>query len=205
MNADRPSHRPPPATAPSNPPLIQPLLVRRVVRQFALDVNGPHGPLHWGRVLQNGRGLAQREGLASQLAALFALLHDSQRQSEHHDPAHGERAAAFARQLWDDGWLTIDAHQLALLEYACLWHSASRMDGDPIVRICWDADRLDLGRVGLTPRKEWLCSEAARDEALFNWASAQGLSKAVPEVITEEWGLQVAAGHIVDSFSAGQE
>jgi uncharacterized protein len=38
------------------------------------------------------------------------------------------------------------------------------------VQTCWDADRLDLGRVGIIPRPDRLCTEEARDPVLFERA-----------------------------------
>ena len=38
---------------------------------------------------------------------------------------------------------------------------------DPTVLTCWDADRLDLGRVGITPRAEKLCTSAACNPAVM--------------------------------------
>jgi uncharacterized protein len=38
------------------------------------------------------------------------------------------------------------------------------------VQTCWDADRLDLGRVGIIPRPDRLCIEEARDPVLFERA-----------------------------------
>jgi len=33
---------------------------------------------------------------------------------------------------------------------------------DSTVLTCWDADRLDLGRVGITPKAIYLCTDAAQ-------------------------------------------
>ena len=42
-------------------------------------------------------------------------------------------------------------------------HSDGRVDADVTVQTCWDADRLDLGRVGKRPDPRLLCTPAARD------------------------------------------
>jgi hypothetical protein len=36
------------------------------------------------------------------------------------------------------------------------------LDGDITVQTCWDADRLDLPRVGIQPLPQFLCTEAAK-------------------------------------------
>ena len=41
-------------------------------------------------------------------------------------------------------------------------HLAESMDVDPALRACWDADRLDLWRVGIDPDPERLCTAHAR-------------------------------------------
>ena len=38
------------------------------------------------------------------------------------------------------------------------------------MQVCWDADRLDLGRVGYMPHPSRLCTPAARDAELIRWA-----------------------------------
>jgi uncharacterized protein len=46
-------------------------------------------------------------------------------------------------------------------------HSDGHTEGDAAVRACWDADRLDLWRVGIRPAPDRLCTRHARkDEVL---------------------------------------
>jgi uncharacterized protein len=42
-------------------------------------------------------------------------------------------------------------------------HSDGHVEGEPALRACWDADRLDLGRVGIRPDPAYLCTNPARD------------------------------------------
>ena len=56
------------------------------------------------------------------------------------------------------------------LAYACTHHSQGLLEADLTVQVCWDADRLDLGRVGHVPDPERLCTPAARDPKLIAWA-----------------------------------
>ena len=42
-------------------------------------------------------------------------------------------------------------------------HADGTVSSDPTVGACWDADRLDLPRVGITPRPELFSTEAARN------------------------------------------
>jgi len=48
---------------------------------------------------------------------------------------------------------------------------------DATIATCWDADRLDLGRVGTMPRPERLCTEAARDPWVIAWAWGRSLKE----------------------------
>ena len=52
--------------------------------------------------------------------------------------------------------------ELDLLKEACSHHSDGHLVADVTVMTCWDADRLDLGRVGIRPDPERLCNMAAR-------------------------------------------
>ena len=59
-----------------------------------------------------------------------------------------------------------------LLVEACAGHSDGFTKADITVQTCWDADRLDLGRVGIEPHPKYLCTEVAR-EAKFLKAAYQ--------------------------------
>ena len=43
-------------------------------------------------------------------------------------------------------------------------HSDGHTEAEPALRACWDADRLDLSRVGITPEPRYLCTEHGRRE-----------------------------------------
>ena len=49
--------------------------------------------------------------------------------------------------------------------------SGVEVSTNPTIQSCWDADRLDLGRVGIIPSPKFLSAEASQliDEA-FNWS-----------------------------------
>lgn len=128
---------------------------------FPLDWNGIHGVSHWSRVRINGLHLAAETGANERVVELFAFLHDSQRENDGGDPFHGQRAAEVARSL-NGRFFSLDTGELRLLELACRDHTGGGTRADPTVQTCWDADRLDLGRVGIVPDPERLCTEPAR-------------------------------------------
>jgi uncharacterized protein len=144
-------------------------ILRLIRPRFALDWHGIHGPRHWARVLENGLRLAESTGANARVVELFAILHDSQRLTDGHDPGHGPRAAMFARSLAGSAF-RLNPGDLELLVAACHAHSDGLLQGDVTVLTCWDADRLDLGRVGIRPQPQLLCTEVAREPALVEWA-----------------------------------
>jgi uncharacterized protein len=125
-------------------------LWQTVSGQFSLAVDSDHGPDHWRRVERNGLLLAESSGADIVVVRLFALFHDSRRQNEFTDPDHGRRGALYASELRFQHYEITD-HQFALLQTACIWHTEARHHADPTIGTCWDADRLDLGRVGVIP------------------------------------------------------
>jgi uncharacterized protein len=52
--------------------------------------------------------------------------------------------------------------EMSLLIDACTRHSDGHLEADVTVQTCWDADRLDLPRVGIRPLPQFLCTEAAK-------------------------------------------
>jgi uncharacterized protein len=141
---------------------LDPLLAAVRERSTGID-SRIHGELHWRTVGANGLWLAHSlESADTRVVLLFALLHDTMRLNDGHDPDHGRRAAAFAGELHAEGQLGIAASQLDLLVHACAEHADGTVSSDPTVGACWDADRLDLPRVGITPRPELFSTDAAR-------------------------------------------
>jgi len=130
---------------------------------FKLDWYGIHGAPHWGRVHLNGMLLLKTELGRQDVLTLFALLHDSCRENDESDPAHGQRACQLAYELRGE-YFEIDDYGFKALGLALFHHSDGHtFHDDASVRICWDADRLDLGRVGIKPDPKYLCTPTARD------------------------------------------
>ena len=145
---------------------------------FSMNIDGIHGLKHWDRVHENGGYLAKHSGGDLLVVQLFAYLHDSCRQSDGWDPQHGERAALLARALAED-WLTLEGNQLELLTFACEFHEKGRVSDDPTVGVCWDSDRLDLGRVGIKPKARLLSTERAKHPTVIDWGWQRSRGKKV--------------------------
>ncbi|MEK7859374.1 MAG: hypothetical protein AAB320_09565 [Elusimicrobiota bacterium] len=154
-------------------------LLRIIRDQFALDWAGIHGASHWARVRENGLRMAETTGAKPKVVELFAFLHDSKRLNDDFDPDHGPRAALFAQSLSGSAF-ELEPDDLQLLMTACRSHSDGLTTGDITVLTCWDADRLDLGRVGIRPQPERLCTAAARDPGLLEWAYRRSLARKAP-------------------------
>lgn len=149
-------------------------VLRAAKDRFALDLKGVHGIRHWTRVRENGHRLARQTGADKQIVELFAFLHDCCRENDRSDLGHGERAAEFAVTLRGMILHLPDA-DFALLYEAICDHEKGRTRGDVTLMTCWDADRLDLGRVRIRPDPQYLCTEFAKRKATIEWAYRRSL------------------------------
>ena len=89
---------------------------------------------------------------------------------------HGRRAAELVKSLQGD-LLSLSQADWDLLVYAITYHTDGLVEGDPTVQTCWDADRLDLGRAGIKPVPERLCTSAAKDPAILEWAYGRSITR----------------------------
>lgn len=136
-------------------------LWQQLSNRFVLPEETIHGPEHWQRVERYGVDVAVNSGGDLLVVRLFAVFHDACRINDSIDEAHGARAAELAAQFRGVSYELSDEH-FALLQYACTWHTAGRTSSDAILGACWDADRLDLWRAGITPRATFMSTDYAR-------------------------------------------
>lgn len=111
-----------------------------------------HGQAHWRRVLNNAREIARGmddDELDMVVIELFCVFHDAMRESEHSDPEHGLRAYLLAGRI--GALASITQEQRDVLLDAMRDHDAGFVSRNLNIGVCWDADRLDLPRVGITP------------------------------------------------------
>jgi uncharacterized protein len=140
-------------------------LAARVEKLAPLAKSADHGIAHWQAVARSGLLLAgEVEGADVALVLLFGLLHDCQRVNEWNDPEHGPRAGAVLADLRKDGSIILSDERAQLLTEAMALHDAGQVSEDPTIGCCWDADRLQLSRVGITPRNDLLSTDPARTE-----------------------------------------
>lgn len=131
-----------------------------LIRLFRLGVHSIHGPAHWERVQAHAERLAAASGGDVTVARYFAWFHDAERHDEWYDTGHGERAAALVR-AWRDR-LPLSDGQVDLLARACARHELGEVSAEATIGACWDADRLELTRVGLQPDERYMSTAAGK-------------------------------------------
>lgn len=137
------------------------MILNAIRKQFKIDWWGHHGVRHWARVRRNGRIIAQHvPGVDIAVLDLFAVLHDAARHDEDADHDHGWRCAARLRKVYDPQDFGLSPSQFQQLLFAIERHSEQAKPISTTVAACWNADRLDLGRVGITPDARLMCREA---------------------------------------------
>ena len=166
-------------------------IVRAILDEYALPLHGHHGVAHWARVLENARRLCPQTGADLEVVSLFAVFHDSRRLNEGFDPDHGIRGAQFAKTLRGQLFELSD-DDFQLLHCACSGHTDEETHPDVTVRTCWDSDRLDLGRVGIVPHPDLLCTDEARTSTMINWAHGRASFGFIPPLVADEWGIDLA-------------
>jgi uncharacterized protein len=138
---------------------------------YPLPIFGTHGIRHWSRVAKYGAVLCRQVGVNWQVVDLFSFMHDCQRENEIHDPQHGPRAETLLRKI--RGIVPLEGDDFERLCIACRLHTSDQRHPDPTVAACFDADRLDLGRVGIRPDPKLMASEQG---AQLAQAMADGVS-----------------------------
>ena len=141
-------------------------LLDEVGDAYALNLYGAHGIEHWESVYHNTQRLANAYSITSDVFIFFALLHDCKREDEDEDFEHGKRAALAIQGYQEAGLIPLSPDDLARLVYACANHTkADKTDPlyqDLVVQICLDADKLDIGRVGIIPHESHFLTDVAK-------------------------------------------
>jgi uncharacterized protein len=146
-----------------------------------------HGPAHWVRVHRFGGLLAARVALPPEARAcvdLFAWLHDIAREDDEASRRHAVEGAAQIDAILPAIAAPLTTDQIETIRAAILHHSdgmvAARAGeagvfdgigwpGDLVVATvgcCWDADRLDLPRVGVQPAERFMSTPVWREVRL---------------------------------------
>lgn len=168
--------------------LVLKSLIHRILEDYFLPWHGTHGVGHWARVLENGIRLAKETKANLEVVQLFAIFHDSCRVNEGTDYGHGERGGNLALALRDE-WLVLSDEEFDLLYEACAGHTDGKTDANITIQTCWDADRLDLGRVGIEPATKRLCTPTAKTREMIHWADGRACFEVIPDFVNSEWSI----------------
>ena|SRR5215469_192611 len=134
-----------------------------VIANFQCGLTSVHGPGHWKRVERNGLQIAAENRADQDVVKLFAVLHDARRFDENEDFMHAERADRYAEAIRAAGKLSdLDDGRFNLLHDALWRHAHGGISDNPTIGACWDADRLDLWRVGIIPHPSLMSTDAGR-------------------------------------------
>jgi uncharacterized protein len=137
------------------------------VLQGATHINSPiHGELHWRAVAEAGMSIAATGGGCPRVALAFGMIHDCKRLNDDWDPEHGERASGWASGSKTLRNLLGKEGQEAVAR-ACLDHEKGKITEDPVIGSCWDADRINLWRVGITPNRSFFSVLKGEEFAQF--------------------------------------
>jgi uncharacterized protein len=180
-------------------PLNLRLIVGTVLADYSLPWDGEHGIAHWARVLENGLRLAEETGASIEVVQLFAVLHECRRHNEGLDPDHGRRAAELARSLRGEIFELSD-REFRILHRACAGHTHERIHPDETIQTCWDADRLDLGRVGITPSPYFLNTATAKRPEILRWADERATTGVIPDLVKNEWHLDLQEQNFLNEY-----
>jgi hypothetical protein len=129
--------------------------------------------------------LADGVGADPLLVVMFGIFHDSMRFDEHRDDGHGRRGGFLTCRL-NGELLGLEEDRLDLLDLACTGHTNGRTSDDPTIGACWDADLLDLCRLGKSIDARAMSTVPGRMSAVQKRARA--LLTATPE-----WGRSSSA------------
>ena len=120
-----------------------------------------HGISHWDRVAKNADSLRTSD-MDLLVVKAFAYIHDVERVNENDDPQHGPRAAMLVDEIRKTELAFLNDREIWQLKEACRLHTSTWRTEDVTVNACFDADRLDLGRVGITPNPNKMATVAGR-------------------------------------------
>ena len=126
--------------------------------RWPIGMGETHGVKHWDRVAKFGRLLYQ-EGADMDVIMAFAYLHDSERMDNAEDVNHGKRASKLIDAIRYSQLKELSDEQIEKLKRACELHTIEHRTGDITIDICFDADRMDLLRVGIVPLPERMATK----------------------------------------------
>jgi uncharacterized protein len=175
--------------------------ILRAVHPFARFRSTLHGPAHWARVHRFAKALLKREQVpveAETCVLLFAWLHDLAREDDEGTRTHAVDGAAQLDRILPAIGEPLSADQRETVRGAIQYHSDGMVAPEAVaaglfervawppelvartVGCCWDADRLDLPRVGIAPDPALMSTSSWRDVQVLS-ARIHHLDQANPD------------------------
>jgi uncharacterized protein len=134
-----------------------------------------HDISHWKRVAVNGKLLCEcferrtpwftrkfKEKPNLRVITLFAFLHDSHRVDDGCDMEHGPRAAKAINEIRNTLLSYLSDKEFWQLQEAIKYHTSATSHPDVTVATCFDADRLDLVRIGIQPDPQYMATPCGK-------------------------------------------
>jgi uncharacterized protein len=113
-------------------------------------------------------------------------------------PWHGTHGVGHWARVLENGLRLAKATGAAVevVQLFAVFHDSRRVnygqtEGDVTVQTCWDADRLDLGRVGMMPEPKRLCTAAAKAAEMLRWADGRATFEFCPDWVRTGWGIEL--------------
>ena len=131
------------------------------IKHSILGEYSVHGVSHWDRVARNAEVLITSD-VDELVVKAFAYIHDVERVNESDDLQHGPRAALLVDEIRSSVLGFLNDLEIEQLKEACRLHTLRHKTEDATINACFDADRLDLGRVGITPNPNKMATVQGR-------------------------------------------
>jgi len=120
---------------------------------------GLHGVSHLRRVAILSGRFAVAVGEDVESAVVVGFLHDCARKKDGNDLEHAHDSAVLARKLIERFFPHLDVDRIC---DAIEGHAEGEVTTEPLAACLWDADRLELKRIGRTIDIDLLSTEVAR-------------------------------------------
>lgn len=135
--------------------------VEEIVFHHSLYKDGVHGIDHIRRTVENAKIIA-KETCPDKFddAVIGAYLHDIGRIDDFGGNAHAVRGAKISERLLQEFWPNLDIKRIL---FAIEFHADKLTSEDPLIGTIWDADRLDLDRVGIKINPDLLSTKKAKE------------------------------------------
>ena len=159
-------------------------LIKKLESYCRLKDSKLHGAGHWVRVHRFGKLLSDKCNLRPELedcVETFSLTHDLARNLDGFEEDHGGNSALLFNKIRNELFPDLSNNQVEVIKIAIHYHSDGMTSeeayykglfdhidlfGDDLINTigcCWDADRLDLLRLGRHPRPELMSTEHWED------------------------------------------